>query len=168
MIAASADERPGGAGAMRYFEAKHFVEDISLYFEQMGLPRTAGRVLGVLLISDPPAQSLTDLTEILQASKSSISTTTRLLTEMDLIERVPSPVPRQVYFQFKAGGWTVFIRQRLRLWASLHQIAEQGLELLQGRDPALRERLQEAHDMFSLIEEELPALLERVEDRHRE
>ncbi len=152
---------------MRYYEEKHFVEDISLYFEQMGLPRTAGRVLGVLLICDPPAQSLTDLCELLQASKSSISTTTRLLTEMGLIERAVSPLPRQVYFQFKAGGWLVFIRQRLSLWASLHQIAEQGLEVLQDRDPELRERLQEAHDMFSLIEDELPALLERVEKEHK-
>ena len=152
----------------RYYEEKHFIEDISLYFEQMGLPRTAGRVLGVLLICDPPAQSLTYLCELLQSSKSSVSTTTRLLTEMGLIERVPSPVPRQVYFQFKPGGWMVFIRQRLRLWASLHQIAEQGLELLQASDPALRERLQEAHDMFSMIEDELPVLLERVENKHKE
>ena len=152
---------------MRYFEEKHFIEDISLYFEQMGLPRTAGRVLGVLLISDPPAQSLTDLCALLDASKSSVSTTTRLLVEMDLIERVPSPLPRQVYFQFRSGGWLVFVRQRLRLWASLHEIAEHGLDLLQDKDPALRGRLQEAHDMFSLIEEELPALLERVETRHK-
>jgi len=151
----------------RYLEEKHFVEDISLYFEQMGLPRTAGRVLGMLLISDPPAQSLTDLCALLNASKSSVSTTTRLLIEMDLIERTPSPVPRQVYFQFKPGGWLVFVRERLRMWTLLHQIAEQGLELLQDRDPALRERLQEAHDMFSLIEEELPGLLERVETRRR-
>jgi DNA-binding transcriptional regulator GbsR (MarR family) len=153
---------------MRYYEERHFIEDISLYFEQMGLPRTAGRVLGVLLICDPPAQSLTDLCEILQASKSSISTTTRLLTEMGLIERAASPVPRQVFFQFRPGGWVVFIRQRLKLWASLHDIAERGLGLLGDRDPELRGRLQEAHDMFSLIEEELPALLQRVEDRHRE
>jgi len=151
---------------MRYYEQQHFIEDISLYFEQMGLPRTAGRVLGVLLICNPPAQSLTDLCEILQASKSSISTTTRLLTEMGLIERAPSPVPRQVYFQFKPGGWIVFIRQRLRLWASLHDIAEGGLELLRDQDPELRNRLQEAHDMFSVIEEELPTLLERVEKKH--
>ena len=151
---------------MRYYEQKHFIEDISLYFEQMGLPRMAGRVLGVLLICDPPAQSLTDLGEILRASKSSISTTTRLLTEMGLIERAPSPLPRQVYFQFKPGGWLVFIRQRLNLWASLHGITEQGLELLRDQDPELRSRLQEAHDMFSLIEEELPALLERVENKH--
>jgi DNA-binding transcriptional regulator GbsR (MarR family) len=152
---------------MRYFEEKRFVEDISLYFEQMGLPRTAGRVLGVLLITDPPAQSLTDLCALLGASKSSVSTTTRLLVEMDLIERVPSPLPRQVYFQFKPGGWAVFVRQRLKLWASLHEIAEEGLALLQDRDPVLRGRLQEAHDMFSLIEEELPALLERVETRDK-
>jgi DNA-binding transcriptional regulator GbsR (MarR family) len=149
----------------QYYEEKHFIEDISLFFEQMGLPRMAGRVLGVLLISDPPSQSSNDLCEILQASKSSISTTTRLLAEMGLIERVASPVPRRVYFQFKRGGWVVFMRQRLRLMASLHRIAEHGLELLQDRDPALRERLQEAHDMFSLIEEELPALLERVEEK---
>jgi DNA-binding transcriptional regulator GbsR (MarR family) len=152
---------------MQYYEEKHFVEDISLYFEQMGLPRTAGRVLGVLLICDPPAQSLTDLCEILQASKSSISTTMRLLTEMGLVERVASPVPRQVFFQFKSGGWVVFIRQRLKLWASLHQIAEHGLELLPDRDPGLRERLKEAHDMFSLIEDQLPALLERVEKERK-
>ncbi|MDH4136695.1 MAG: MarR family transcriptional regulator [Anaerolineae bacterium] len=151
----------------RYYEEKHFVEDISLFFEQMGLPRMAGRVLGVLLISDPPPQSINDLCERLQASKSSISTTTRLLTEMGLIERVASSVPRRVYFQFKPGGWVVFMRQRLRLMASLHQVAEHGLELLQDREPALRKRLQEAHDMFSLIEKELPALLERVENKRK-
>ena len=147
----------------RYYEQKHFVEDISLYFEQMGLPRMAGRVLGVLLISDPAQQSLNDLCEVLQASKSSVSTTTRLLTEMGLIERVPSPKPRQVAFQFKPGGWVTFMRMRLRLMASLHDIAERGLDLLQDKDPVLREHLQEAHDMFSLIEDELPKLLARVE-----
>lgn len=147
----------------RYYEEKHFVEDISLYFEQMGLPRMAGRILGVLLISSPPEQSLTDVCQVLQASKSAVSTSARLLDEMGLIERVPSPVPRQIYFRFTPGGWVVFMRMRLRLMASLHQIAEHGLELLEGEAPALRARLQEAHDMFSLIEQELPALLERVE-----
>ena len=34
-------------------EEIHFIEDIGLYFEQMGLPRMAGRILGALLISDP-------------------------------------------------------------------------------------------------------------------
>jgi len=148
----------------RYYEQKHFIEDISLYFEQMGLPRMAGRVLGVLLISDPPEQSLNDLTEVLQASKSSMSTTARLLSEMGLIERVSSAKPREAAFRFKPGGWVVFMRMRLRLMASLHEIAERGLELLKDEPPAIRARLQEAHDMFSQIEEELPALLRRIEE----
>lgn len=147
----------------RYYEKQHFIEDISLYFEQMGLPRMAGRVLGVLLISDPPQQSLNDLCEVLQASKSALSTTTRLLTEMSLIERVPSSKPREVAFEFKPGGWVTFMRMRLALMASLHHIAERGLELLMDESPDLRARLQEAHDMFSLIEEQLPALLQRIE-----
>jgi DNA-binding transcriptional regulator GbsR (MarR family) len=147
----------------RYYEEKHFIEDISLFFEQMGLPRMAGRVLGELLISRPPAQSTNDLCEVLQASKSSISTTTRLLMETGLIERVPPPVPRRVYYRFKPGGWLTFMRQRMKLWSELHQIAERGLDLLQDEDPALRERLQEAHDMFSLIEEQFPLMLQRVE-----
>lgn len=151
----------------RYYEEKHFIEDISLFFEQMGLPRMAGRVLGVLLISKPPAQSTNDLCEVLQTSKSAISTTTRLLTEMGLIERVPSPVPRRICYRFKHGGWLVFMRHRLKLMAGLHEIAERGLELVKDEEPALRERLQEAHDMFSLVEEEFPAMLERFE-RERE
>jgi hypothetical protein len=98
----------------------------------------------------------------LQASKRSLSTNIRLLTEMGLIERVSSAKPCEVALQFKAGGWVVFMG--MRLMALLHQIAEQGLELLQHEPPALRERLQEAHDMFSRIEKELPALLKRVEN----
>lgn len=73
----------------RYYEQKHFIEDISLYFEQMGIPRMAGRILGVLLISNPPEQSIDDLCERLQASKSAVSTSARLLSEMGLIEARP-------------------------------------------------------------------------------
>ena len=63
-------------------EETHFIEDIGLYFERLGLPRMAGKILGVLLISDPPAQSITEIGEKLNASKSSISTMSRLLLEV--------------------------------------------------------------------------------------
>jgi DNA-binding transcriptional regulator GbsR (MarR family) len=149
----------------QFYEQQHFVEDVSLYFEQAGLPRMAGRILGVLLIAEPPQQSLNDLCEVLQSSKGAVSTTTRLLLEMGLIERVPTPLPREVAFQIKTGGWPMYIRMRLRHMASLHEIAERGLGLLRDADPTARQRLQEAHDMFSLIEEELPTLLARIEDR---
>jgi DNA-binding transcriptional regulator GbsR (MarR family) len=147
------------------FDEMHFIEDIGLFFEQMGVPRMAGRILGALLISDPPAQSITDLVEHLHASKSSISIMARYLVERGLIERVASPVPRRDYYRFKPGGWMVYMRQWLGLISALHEIAERGLALMENKSPELQERLQEAHDLFSFIEQEFPALLSKLEEK---
>lgn len=143
-------------------EELHFIEDIGLYFEQMGLPRMAGRILGALLISDPPSQSITDLGERLHASKSSISIMARLLMERGLIERVASPMPRRDYYRFKAGGWNLYMRQWLGLMSGLHQITERGLAIMSDKPAPLKERLLEAHDLFSNIEQEFPTILQKI------
>jgi DNA-binding transcriptional regulator GbsR (MarR family) len=143
-------------------EEIHFIEDIGLYFEQMGLPRMAGRILGALLISDPPAQSITDLGVRLNASKSSISIMARLLVERGLIERVASPVPRRDYYRFKPGGWITYMKQWLGLMSGLHQITERGMKLMADKPEPLKERLQEAHDLFSSVELEFPSILEKI------
>ncbi|HEX9092067.1 MAG TPA: MarR family transcriptional regulator [Anaerolineales bacterium] len=140
----------------------HFIEDIGLYFAQMGLPLMAGRILGALLISDPPAQSITDLGKKLNASKSSISIMARLLVDRGLIERVASPVPRQDYYRFKPGGWIIYMRQWLGLMAGLHRITERGMQLMAGKPEPLKKRLKEAHDLFSNIEQEFPPILEKI------
>ena len=146
-------------------EELHFIEDIGLFFEQIGMPRMAGRIIGVLLISDPPIQSIPDLVQTLQASKSSISIMARFLVERGLIEQVPGPVVRRDYYRFKPGGWITYMRQWLGLMAALHDITERGLQLMDGKTDELKDRLLEAHDLFSLMEEEFPAILGRLEQR---
>jgi DNA-binding transcriptional regulator GbsR (MarR family) len=143
-------------------EEMHFVEDIGLFFEQMGMPRMAGRILGALLISDPLAQSITELSEQLKASKSSISIMARLLVEYGLIERVPSSVPRRDFYRFKPGGWIIYMRQWLELMSKLHKITERGLAIMANKPPEMQQRLQEAHDLFSFVEQEFPGLLEEL------
>lgn len=144
-------------------EEMHFIEDIGLFFEQIGMPRMAGRILGALLISDPPAQSITDIAQKLNTSKSSVSIMARLLIENGLIERVASPVPRRDYYRFKPGGWMIYMRQWLALMAGLHRITERGLALMDDKSPELKERLMEAHDLFSYLEEHFPTLLENLQ-----
>ncbi len=146
-------------------EEQHFTEDMGLFFEQLGLPRMAGRVLGELLICDPPAQSLNDLCEALQVSKSAVSTMARLLVNIGLIEQVASPVPRRDFFRFRSGGWFTFIRQRMEILAALHGITERGLEILAAKKGTGRERLAEAHDMFAYIEKVFPEWLERIQQQ---
>jgi DNA-binding transcriptional regulator GbsR (MarR family) len=147
-------------------ETMHFVENIGLFFEQMGLPRMAGRILGVLLISDPEAQSIPDLAQFLKASKSAISSMTRLLTEVGLIERVASPIPRRVYYHFKPGGWIQYLRNWIELMSELHQITEHGLSLMRDKPASLRARLEEAHELFSMLEERFPEILAELVDVH--
>jgi hypothetical protein len=86
-----------------------------------------------------------------------------LLVENGLIERVATSVPRRDYYRFKEGGWILYMRQWLALMRELHKIAERGLVLMDEKPETMKERLQEAHDLFSLIEERFPTLLEELE-----
>ena len=147
----------------RQFELKHFVEEMGLYFEQLGLPRMAGRVLGWLLISDPPHQSMPELVEALLASKASISNTTRLLIQIGLIERISLPGRRRDYFRIKPNAWSQLVKDEMLKLTAIRKLADRGLRLLDDRDPRFKQRLQEMRDLYAFFERELPPVIERWE-----
>jgi len=147
----------------RQSEEKRFIEDFGLVFEQSGLSRMAGRILGRLLLSDPPHQSTDQLTEALMASKGSISTTTRLLIQIGLIERISLPGVRHDYFRIRPGAAQHLLKQKAELIAKFRQLAERGLELLEDKASLTRQGLEEMRDMYAFFEREFPALLERWE-----
>src|SRR5215217_2912648 len=84
-------------------ERRRYVEEFGLLFGQFGLSRMLGRVLGVLMISDPPERSAEELAEALGASRGSISQTTRSLIQMGLVQRWSRPGERKHYFRVKPG-----------------------------------------------------------------
>jgi DNA-binding transcriptional regulator GbsR (MarR family) len=145
----------------RWFQEKHFIEDVGLLLEESGLPRMAGRILGLLLICNPPHQSPSELAEKLRASKGSISTMTRLLVEMDLIERIALPDDRRDYFQIKRDAWSQIIMFEVSEFVAGRQLTERGLALMENEPPELQERLQEARDLYAFLEHEAPLLIER-------
>lgn len=75
-----------------------FIEKTGIIAQNQGIPRVAGRVLG-LLIFDGEAMSFGDLARQLQVSRGSISTSTRLLEDRALIKRLTKPGERQDFFQ---------------------------------------------------------------------
>lgn len=133
-------------------------------FEMVGLPRMAGRIFGWLLISDPPQQSSAELAEILQASKGSISSMTRLLIQISLIERTSLPGDRRDYFQIRPQAWGHMTEQHLAQITAFRQLAEKGLHLIQNEPPHLQQRLQEMKDIHAFWERELPLLTKRWEE----
>ncbi|PSB34327.1 GbsR/MarR family transcriptional regulator [Stenomitos frigidus] len=146
-------------------EHQQFIETVGLSFELVGLPRMAGRILGWLLISNPPHQSPSELADVLQASKGSISTMTRLLMQLGLIERTSLPGQRRDYFRLKPNAWAELTTQRITQIKTFRELAEQGLKLIDSQTPELRQRLEEMHDIHAFFEQELPLMMERWEQR---
>jgi len=152
----------------RQVEEKQFVEEVGIVFEQTGLPRMAGRVLGWLLISDPPHQSTDELAEVLMASKGSISTTTRLLIQIGLLDRLSLPGVRHDYFRIRPYAWRHMIRRGLEDEIKMfRQVVERGLGLIGDKTPLTRQWLEEMRDVYAFLEQEFPALLERWEQEHQ-
>lgn len=141
---------------------RQFIEEFGIVMEQTGLPRMAGRILGWLLISDSPHQSSEQLVNGLEASKGSISSMTRLLIQVNLIERMSLPGVRQDYFRIRADAWHNMIRRGLEDEIKMvRQLAERALELLADKPPRTRQWLEEMCNVYNFLEREFPTLLER-------
>lgn len=138
----------------------HYVEEFGLFFEQFGLARTAGRMLGWLLVCDPPHQTMDELTEVLQVSKSSISTASRLLIQTGLVSKVSFPGERKDFYRISEDAWIQAWSAKNNQTTAMREMAARGLELLPD-DPNRQKRLQEMHDLYEFLEEELPKLTER-------
>jgi DNA-binding transcriptional regulator GbsR (MarR family) len=146
-------------------DERRFVEDIGILLEDFRLPRMAGRIVGRLLITVPAEQSSDQLAEALDASPGSISTMTRQLIDLGLLERVGMPGERRDYFRIRPGSWEKLIAARLRGYEEMHLVAERGLQLPVAQDEGVRERLQGMHLVYEVLSEHVPAMLEELTRR---
>ena len=92
------DDEPSGE--------RQFAEEVGRVFEQLGVPRMTGRILGWLLICDPPRQSSAQLGSALGASKGAISTATRLLELYGLVRRIGVPGARGDFFEIAPDAFS--------------------------------------------------------------
>jgi DNA-binding transcriptional regulator GbsR (MarR family) len=142
---------------------RHFVEDMGLHFEYGGMPRMAGRVLGHLLVCDPPHQSAEELARSIGASRASVSTTTRLLIQTGLVERQVVPGKRRDQFRVRPEAFGAQLLDRVRLVTMFRQVLERGLAALEGETEERRQRVRGMYEMYSWMERELPRLFERYQ-----
>jgi len=148
-------------------DKKQFIEEFALYFEQTGYPRMDGRILAWLFISDPPHQCFNDLVDVLQASKSAISTSTRQLIRSGWIERISFPGKRRDYYRLRPDFCRTSIDYFISRMDGLATLTGNGLELFKDSPPERAGRLEEAHDIFSFVRDEMPKMLERWKKRYK-
>jgi predicted transcriptional regulator len=144
---------------------ERYVEDFGVLIGEFGLPRMVGRVLGALLVSDPPERSAEELAEALRASRGAISSSTRTLVQMGLVERRARPGERRDYFRIKFGAWDELMHRELEALSTFRQMAERGLMIMDHSNPEAKLGLQEMRDFYAYWEREMPAVLKRWEQR---
>jgi predicted transcriptional regulator len=145
---------------------RRFVEALGLFFEDVGISRIGGRLLGLLLIAEQPL-SLDAIARTLGVSRASVSTNGRLLLSAGLIERVSMPGDRRDYYCFATHGWEPAILSGIRRSQTFRHLAMQALPAIEPDNTAAQARLREALDFYGFFEEELAGMLERWRTRPR-
>jgi len=143
----------------------HYLEKWGMRFEHLGGTRMMGRVLGWLLICDPPHQTAKEVAKALGVSIGSISITTRGLEQFGMIERIGIPGERSAHFRIAPGVWVRMMRIRLDHLNGMRELAEEGMGLFPGRHRKVTRRLREIRDYCAFMSEEIPPLLEQWERR---
>jgi DNA-binding transcriptional regulator GbsR (MarR family) len=138
-----------------------FSEEASTLFERTGLAPMAGRILGWLLVADPAEQSAEELAEALDASRGSVSMSTRLLIDIGVVDRVRVRGERRAFYRIRPGVWSELLQQNLRRLTEMRRLAERGLEVLGSGGGEQRETLEEMRDLYAYFERSLPELVER-------
>ena len=147
-------------------EIQRFVRDLGAVFSSAGGSDIGGRIMGWLMICDPPEQSLAEIQAAVGASKASISTMTRMLVESGFIERAAGVDSRRIAFRMRDDAWTRVIERRFGI---LNQLIETGKRGKRALGPASSRRNRQLDSMIefcSFMRDEMSGMAERWRGRN--
>lgn len=121
-----------------------------------GAPPALARVLGYMVVCDPPVQSAADLQQHLRLSAGAVSGATRELIALGILEVVREPGDRRLYYRLHPDGWQRALEARLRQGLAAYQFAARALDA--AGDEA-DDRLRDMHDLYAWVHEHLDDIL---------
>ncbi|MGD2042982.1 MAG: MarR family transcriptional regulator [Acidimicrobiia bacterium] len=136
-----------------------YVERVGRWWESVSGSRSAGRILGWLMICEPPHRSAAQLVEELHLSAGSVSTQTTVLERIGFVERVTFPGDRVTYYQLPEGVWVELMRTELQRIEEMRGLAAAATDVLpQERS----DRVEDLDRVALFFHEEWPGLMERL------
>ena len=127
-----------------------FTDRLAVLFENDGQPPIAGRIFGLLLLSDD-ALSLDELAEDLGVSKASASTNARLLAQLGVVEQVRRPGSRRNFYRMAPDLFERSMAQRLARWQRFTEAIGEGRRTLPLASVEVRERLEQYESAFGYM-----------------
>jgi DNA-binding transcriptional regulator GbsR (MarR family) len=129
--------------------AHQFIERLGRLAEGEGLPRTAGRMMGALILSPTPL-GIDELANRLKVSRASISTNSRLLQSLSIASLVDRPGSRRDYLRISGDPCSSLLSLGLQRMQSMHgAIQEMRCVLDPSRFDELRTRLRRMERFYT-------------------
>jgi len=146
---------------------RKFAEEVGVVLGQMGMPPAFGRLLGWLLICDPPSQTSAQLSEALGLSKGSVSTGMRMLERSGLVRRVPMPGGgvRGHAYEMEADALVRATDPATR-FGMLRDVMDKGLAVLGDPESDRARRLRVTRDFYAFVSVRIPELMEEFKDQY--
>ncbi|MDT3397643.1 transcriptional regulator [Streptomyces sp. B1866] len=155
----SSDSDPGPDAVQADVAA--WMERVTAWFmQQAGWPPIMGRTMAWLMVSDPPEQTAAQIAEAVRASRASLTTTLRLLTEARMVQAVTRAGERATYYRITEDAWSGVLKRRLASLTSFLDITSEGLRLFPDGAPGAA-RMREAHRMFAWLNSEAEPMWKR-------
>ena len=126
--------------------------------------RSAGRILGWLMICEPPHQSANELVEALELSTGTVSTQIRVLEGILFVERVTFPGDRSTYYQLKPDVWIGVMMSEPQHIRRMLELSEAASALTPETRP---DRVTDMGFISTFLLERWPALMDELMDELR-
>ncbi|MEU0532924.1 GbsR/MarR family transcriptional regulator [Amycolatopsis tolypomycina] len=124
------------SGADDEDEVLRWIERVATFcVEEWALPPITGRILGLLMICDPPEQSAGRIAETIRASRASLTSNMRFLAAIGLVRKVRVPGDRTTYYRIEDDAWHKVIQRKLDGLGAFGDIADEGAHLAGGSGP---------------------------------
>jgi len=142
----------------------HFVEEVGLIADEIGETRMLGRVLGHLLICDPPHQTAQEIADALESSRGAVSAAVRQLLRAGIVHKHAVPNSRRTHVCIQDHPWGETLLRYLAFLRLFVGVTDRGLELLADDDPERARRLERLRGFLLYLEREIPPVIDRYSE----
>jgi DNA-binding transcriptional regulator GbsR (MarR family) len=141
-------------------KTRQLIERIGVLHESEGLPRIAGRIFGLLLVT-PGECSLDDMAETLGVSKASISTDARRLEQVGIVTRTSRPGDRRDYYAITPNALRQSLETKIRSMRQFQEILRDA-RTLPDATPEVRDRVDQWDAWYEDVLEVMATLVEKA------
>lgn len=145
-------------------QTREFIEKLGLMFDRLGATRTAGRMMGLLLVAERPL-CLAEMAELLNVSKASISTNARMVEQIRIAHRVSVPGDRRDYYELTPSSFEQMVVHRIRTMSEFVRLADEGKSAIDDGNRVAHDRLDSMKSFYEFFLGELEACLEQWRKR---